>query len=201
MRSHRGLRGATGVLRNRAEADPAGRGLIVLPFSPCGRRCPRYEVSWADEGSLSAETDPSPGCDASHRSHPLPQGERGRSAPTDLPVGLFCEPPVQSRSQKYFASPFGRNSFIFRRPVPTEGRCATSSTWGGMRWTRIAPLTNGARCGRRSRVVLTPRCWRQVREKQAPQGRRWQESRSPRRARRKPLKPLRGECRVNSGVT
>src|SRR5665213_4219494 len=36
-----------------------------------------------DEGSLSAdtefaETDPSPGCDATHRSHPLPQGERGR---------------------------------------------------------------------------------------------------------------------------
>ncbi len=31
-----------------------------------------------DEGSASAETDPSPGCDALHRSHPLPQGERGR---------------------------------------------------------------------------------------------------------------------------
>src|ERR1700680_2937236 len=33
-----------------------------------------------------------------------------------------------------------------------------------------------AQCGRRSRVVLTPRCWRQVREKQASCGRRWQQS-------------------------
>jgi hypothetical protein len=29
-----------------------------------------------DEGCVTAETDPSPVCDASHRSHPLPQGER-----------------------------------------------------------------------------------------------------------------------------
>ena len=31
-----------------------------------------------DEGSLSAEADPSPVRDAAHRVHPLPQGERGR---------------------------------------------------------------------------------------------------------------------------
>src|SRR6202021_1676738 len=30
-----------------------------------------------DEGSLSAETDPSPVRDATHRGHPLPQGARG----------------------------------------------------------------------------------------------------------------------------
>src|ERR1700688_4409964 len=29
-----------------------------IPLSPCGRRCPRYEVSWTDEGSLSAERTP-----------------------------------------------------------------------------------------------------------------------------------------------
>src|SRR5262245_20355819 len=29
-----------------------------------------------DEGSVSADRDPSPGRDASHRVHPLPQGER-----------------------------------------------------------------------------------------------------------------------------
>ena len=39
---------------------------------------------------------------------------------------------------------------------------------------------------RRSRVVLTPRCWRQVPGKQASQERRWQKSRSPGRARSKP---------------
>src|SRR5260370_11545876 len=31
-----------------------------------------------------------------------------------------------------------------RRPVPKEGRWPTSSTRGGMRWTRAVPLTNGA---------------------------------------------------------
>src|SRR5882672_8412710 len=35
-------------------------------------------LSAPDEGSLSAETDPSPVRDASHRGHPLPQGERER---------------------------------------------------------------------------------------------------------------------------
>jgi len=45
-----------------------------------------------------------------------------------------------------------------------------------MRWTRTVPKTSGARGGRRSRVVLTPRRWRQVLEKQASWGRRWQES-------------------------
>ena len=33
------------------------RQRILLSFSPCGRRCPRE--ARADEGSLSAETDPS----------------------------------------------------------------------------------------------------------------------------------------------
>ena len=45
-----------------------------------------------------------------------------------------------------------------------------------MRWTRAALKTRAPVCGRRSRVVLTPRRWRQVLEKQASQGRRWQES-------------------------
>src|SRR5437667_8924150 len=31
-----------------------------------------------------------------------------------------------------------------RRPVPKEGRCATSSTRGGMRWTRAVRLTKRA---------------------------------------------------------
>ncbi len=49
---------------------------------------------------------------------------------------------------------------------------------------------------RQSRVVLTPRCWRQVRKEQASRGRRWQTSRSPGRSRYKPLKPLRREGRA-----
>ena len=54
--------------------------------------------------------------------------------------------------------------------------------------------------GRRSRVVLTPRRWRQVSRK-CPRGDGDKKARSPGRARRKPLKPLRRECRVFSGVT
>jgi hypothetical protein len=62
---------------------------------------------------------------------------------------------------------------------------------------------------RRSRVVLTPRRWRQVRgvksaqpglDKNISAGRRWQRARSPGRARRKPLKPLRAGMPGDSGV-
>src|SRR5258705_9466935 len=42
-------------------------------------------LSAPDEGSHSAETDPSPVRDAAHRGHPLPQGERGREAGPLLP--------------------------------------------------------------------------------------------------------------------
>src|SRR6476661_10910490 len=50
--------------------------------------------------------------------------------------------------------------------------------------------------GRRSRVVLTPRRWRQVGGNNSADdgGKR---ARSPGRARSKPLKPLRGESRLN----
>jgi hypothetical protein len=49
-------------------------------------------------------------------------------------------------------------------------------------------------------VVLAPRRWRQVRGK-VPRNDGGKRARSPGRARRKPLKPLRGECRAISGVT
>jgi hypothetical protein len=64
-------------------------------------------------------------------------------------------------------------------------------------------------CGRRSRVVLTPRRWRQVRGgRVGPTGFRraisagdgGKRARSPRRARRKPLKPLRAGMPGDSGV-
>jgi hypothetical protein len=92
---------------------------------------------------------------------------------------------------------------------PTEGRLAIVTDAG-----RDAVDADGAGdeqccCGRRSRVVLTPRRWRQVcgmamsaltgLTRRAGDGDK--QARSPGRARRKPLKPLRGECRVISGVT
>src|ERR1700722_16681295 len=64
-----------------------------------------------------------------------------------------------------------------------------------MRWTRAALLTRALACGRRSRVVLTPRRWRQASQKYL-RGDGDKKARSPGRARRKPLKPLRREGRV-----
>jgi hypothetical protein len=51
--------------------------------------------------------------------------------------------------------------------LPGKGRCARHDTRGGMRWTWSLRQTSASVRGRRSRVVLTPRCWRQVLEKQA----------------------------------
>ena len=96
----------------------------------------------------------------------------------DLPVGHFC---VQPPLQKYFASPVGQNiSTNSRHPTPQEGRIMIVTDAGGMRWTRQRFARDGIAgrverlvsdqqraderccCVRRSRVVLTPRRWRQV---------------------------------------
>jgi hypothetical protein len=64
-----------------------------------------------------------------------------------------------------------------------------------MRWTRQCQKTNDVARGRRSRVVLTPRRWRQVGGRISA-GDGDKKARSPGRARRKPLKPSRREGRV-----
>ena len=70
--------------------------------------------------------------------------------------------------------------------------------------------TTGADCGRQSRVVLTPVAGAKFTEAKSAQPglmslNPWAtvttRIRSPGRARNKPLKPLRGECRAFSGVT
>jgi hypothetical protein len=94
-------------------------------------------------------------------------------------------------SEKIFPFSFDPNHFTTPAvSSQTRGVSRSSRTRGGMRWTLIVPLTNGARGGRRSRVVLTPRRWRQVGGGNfADDG--GKKARSPGRARRKPLKPLR----------
>jgi hypothetical protein len=55
----------------------------------------------------------------------------GKPAAT-VPDGQISELAVQSCLQKYFASPFGRNSFIdSNRPTPLQGRIAivTDAGW------------------------------------------------------------------------
>jgi len=100
--------------------------------------CIGYAKSVPDEGSASTERYPSPAL-ASLR-HPLPQGEQ---RPADLPVRLFCNTAVQCHQQKYFASPFARNSFIDSAvPPQPEGRIAiVTDVERGMRWTQAALLT------------------------------------------------------------
>ena len=84
--------------------------------------------------------------------------------------------------------------YVSRCPVPEEGRCATSSTRGGMRWTRRCCETGDVCSGRRSRVVLTPRRWRQACGRY-PAGDGGKKARSPRRARSKP----KNHCAGNGG--
>jgi hypothetical protein len=64
----------------------------------------------------------------------------------------------------------------------------------------VARLTSVPACGRRSRVVLTPRRWRQVGERDFA-GDGGKQARSPRRARRKPLKPSRAGMPGDPGAT
>src|SRR5207302_10862361 len=50
----------------------------------------------------------------------------------------------------------------FASRLISRGVSRSSRTRGGMRWTQAARLTRARTCGRQSRVVLTPRRWRQV---------------------------------------
>ena len=64
-----------------------------------------------------------------------------------------------------------------------------------MRWTQVVLLTRALSCGRRSRVVLTPRRWCQVRERKLSRATVAKTPGAPGRT-RIIRKPLRGECRV-----
>src|SRR6266516_368592 len=68
-----------------------------------------------------------------------------------------------------------------------------------MRWTRAVPLTNGADADGEVVWFWRPDAGVKSARRSADDG--VKQAWSPGRARRKPLKPLRGECRVISGVT
>jgi hypothetical protein len=72
---------------------------------------------------------------------------------------------VQPISEKFFASRFGRNSFIDSPVLPRqEGRMRyRHETWGGMRWTRPCRRTNDP--GADGEVV-----WYQCRRFEVPAG-------------------------------
>jgi len=80
----------------------------------------------------------------------------GEFETTDLPDGRTCKFSVQPFDEKYFASPFARNSFIdSSRPASIRGAYRDRHERGA----RDAVDAGGARTnalarGRRSRVVL-----------------------------------------------
>jgi hypothetical protein len=103
---------------------------------------------------------------------------------------------------KIFRFTFDPNHFYIVR-IPAQHRGAFRDRHErkvGMRWTRVARLTRALTCGWRSRVVLTPRRWRQVGESNFTND-GGKQARSPRRARRKPLKPLRAGMPGDPGAT
>jgi hypothetical protein len=131
-------------------------------------------------------------------------------------INLIC--PVESPLQKYSPSPFTQITSISPPSRPPEGRWPSSLTRGGMRWTRqrrarnvIAgrdeprERENGVRTTdafrvRQSRVVLAPVAGVKFAEARRPDRAQTchnplmtvtTRTRSPGRARNKPLKPLR----------
>src|ERR1700691_3200620 len=85
--------------------------------------------------------------------------------------------------------------YIFSCPALTRGVSRSSRTRAGCGGRKERQRRERSPCGRRSRVVLTPRRWRQVGENDFT-GDGGNKARSPGRARRNPLKPLRREGRV-----
>ena len=103
---------------------------------------------------------------------------------------------VQPRSEKYSDFPKRQITSIIHAIHPKEGRIAIVTDAGLDAVDAGGAADESATCGRRSRVVLTPRRWRQVCEGSFA-GDGDNKARSPRRARRKPLIPLRREGRVS----
>jgi hypothetical protein len=113
---------------------------------------------------------------------------------------------VQPHFEKYFRSRLTQIKSISLAVLPhtgayrdRHGRGAGCGGRGSVGRANSAQ-TNGACCGRQSRVVLTPRRWRQVRGN-FPRNDGGKKARSPGRARNKPLKPLRAGMPGESGAT
>jgi len=84
--------------------------------------------------------------------------------PADLPVVRIYRILVKPVIEKYFAFPEARIRCIAASSRPLqEGVSRSSRHVGcGMRWSQPYRRTSDAGCGRRNRVVLAPRRWRQA---------------------------------------
>jgi hypothetical protein len=119
----------------------------------------------------------------------------------DLPVGKnfrISENAVKPLSQKYSGFQKTQISFITppSRPTPKGRFAIVTDVGGGMRWTRMRCKTGSV--GADGEVVWSRHPDAGVRSAgKYPAADGGKKDRSPGRARRKPLKPLRGECRVS----
>jgi hypothetical protein len=167
---------------------------------------------------------------AASKFSPLPARVPSPYPPVICPSGvvaIFLSSPVCKNISLH---PSGKSSLHIRaipshkrgvsRSSGNAGRDAVDAAASCVRWDRRAGFLESVgdvrhadeRCCsvRRSRVVLTPRRWRQVRGcyvgPTGLQAQRWsvddggKRARSPGRARRKPLKPLRAGTPGDSGV-
>jgi hypothetical protein len=103
--------------------------------------------------------------------------------------------PVQPPFQKYSRSLLTQITCISVTVPSHRGRLAIVTDAGRDAMDVGCATDERAACGRQSRVVLTPRRWRQVGGRHSA-GDGGKQARSPGRARNKLLKPLRGECRA-----
>src|SRR5664279_6484495 len=132
----------------------------------------------------------------------LASSHRGMTAEKKFSFGFKLIWVVQSYQQKYSHSLLTQITFT-SPAIPARYRGAFRDRHerrAGMRWTQAALLTRALSCGRRSRVVLTPRRWRQVGERNFTDD-GGKQARSPGRARNKPLKPLRAGMPGDPGAT
>jgi hypothetical protein len=121
---------------------------------------------------------------------------------SDARNGRFIEPDQRDlgrpvRLRKIFRFSCRANHLYKLAPSRlTEGRFAiVTDVERGMRWTRMAPLTNGADADGESCGPDAPTLVSSFADKN-PQGDGGKKARSPGRVRSKSLKPLRGECRA-----
>ena len=125
----------------------------------------RPRISLRSSGLLA---DGSPRGDPAHE--PVSRRAQAQSLRQNNPPGkslLIFRNGVKPKNQKYSASLVAQITGMTPPVSPDErGGSRSSRTRGGMRWTRSLANDERRRRGRRSRVVLAPRRWRQVRGKQ-----------------------------------
>jgi hypothetical protein len=155
--------------------EASGNAIKVTHDTPRGSKGDGADQLIKTFGILAAAAF---GADFSARSHlaHVPRGFAVLRAGDELSNRIKLMLPVQSWPQKYFDSLQTQITSLSIPFRPDGGRIAIVTDAGRNAMDADGAADDSAKSGRRSRVVLTPRRWRQVLEKQTSWGRRWQES-------------------------